>query len=529
MMEYHGVIFTDNAGSTSPDYTKEEGLLPRVERTYFGKAIGAYRLRTEAAYHGYNIRIVDMLYSLSSDEILDILDHLISSKTKFIGFSATFIHMKSDGLIQKIKSKYSSLKLVLGGGMINTKTYYRFNKAFNITPDQFDYVIYGFAEKAFIHLINYLENKTSNLITEQLPQYPNTHFINGKKYGFEIDNLRTVWLPEDSIDEHDYLPIEISRGCIFKCSFCSFELNGKKKFDYFRRIEEIEQEIRYNYENFGVTEYTFLDDTYNDSREKIDLMNEVLSRLDFKITFACYLKPELLVSFPEHKEILIEQGLRSADLGVESFHPEARKAFGKGRNLDAMLDSVEHMWKYSNKKIRNRFFLIVGAPYEPIESCMSTLEYCKNSNWVHNVGFNPLIIMNHDPSEEFNYSLIDQNPSKYGYKVPYMKENGNVNWVNEYTSYEEVVELERKTQPEIDKWRQPAGFKKARLATILGEHKHEYLETQELDVNLYSYAKLYTENRNKIRKQKMLDCIFNDVRTSINIQYNGVQIKQVDV
>ena len=137
--------------------------------------------------------------------------------------------------------------------------------------------------------------------------------------------------------------------------------------------------------------------------------------------------------------------------------------------------------------------------------------------------------MNHDPNEEFNYSLIDQNPAKYGYQVPHMKENGNVNWVNEYTSYEQVVELERRTQPLIDQWRQPAGFKKARLATILGEHKHEYLEMQELDVNLYNYAKLFTANRNKIRKQKMLDSIFNDVRTEIKVEHYGLQTQQIDV
>lgn len=529
MIQYDGIIFTDNAGSTHPEYTKEEGLLPHVQRSYFGKAIGAYRLRTEAACYGYNIRIVDMLYSLSENEIYDIIDHLTSSQTKFVGFSATFLSMTSNELIEKIKSKYPSLKLVLGGGMINTKTYHKFNLNFKVTPEHFDYVVYGFAEKAFIKLLDYLSNKSSDLVTEQILEYPNTYFINGKKYGFEIDNLRTVWLPEDIIDQHDYLPIEISRGCIFKCAFCSFELNGKKKFDYFRRIEEIEQELRYNYENFGVTEYAFLDDTYNDSREKINLMNEVLSRLDFKISFACYLKPELLVSFPEHVDMLVKQGIKSGEFGVESFHPEARKAFGKGKNLDAMLNAIESMWERSGRKLRTRFFLITGGPHEPVESSLSTLEFCKNAEWIHNVSFNPLKIAKHDLNEEYNYSLIDQNPEKYGYTIPKTNSEDALHWTNEHTSYLELMDLQNTMQLEIDKWRRPAGFKMLRLSTILGEHKNEYLEMDALDVDLYRYAKLFTENRNKMRKEKMLDAIFNNVRTPINVEKYGLHARQLDV
>jgi radical SAM superfamily enzyme YgiQ (UPF0313 family) len=37
------------------------------------------------------------------------------------------------------------------------------------------------------------------------------------------------------------LPIEIARGCIFKCKFCSYPLNGKQNLDfrYFSSMELI--------------------------------------------------------------------------------------------------------------------------------------------------------------------------------------------------------------------------------------------------------------------------------------------------
>ena len=529
MIHYDGIIFTDNAGLTDKAYMKDEGHSSGVARTFSGKAVGAYRLRTEAATHGYNVRVVDMLYSLSADEILDIIDHLKSSKTLFIGFSATFLSLDNDEIIHKIKSKFPSLKLILGGGVINTKTYYRYNFEFKISPEEFDFIVYGFAEKAFIKILDYLSGKSSSLATEQLAEYPDTYFVNGKKYGFDIDNLRTVWLPEDAIDKHDFLPIEISRGCIFKCSFCSFELNGKSKFDYFRRVDEIEQEFRHNYEMFGVTEYAFLDDTYNDSREKINLINEVLERLDFDINYCCYIKPELLVSFPEHTQILVDQGLHSADFGVESFHPEARKAYTKGKNLDEMLYSMEKMWYNSGKKIKNRFFIIAGSPHEPIESTLKTVDFARDAEWIHNVGLNPLRIAKYNPAEDFNFSKIDINPGKYGYEVLGDTDDISVNWKNEHTTFDEVKAVVAEKQDEINNWRQPAGFKISRVATIIGENKKEYLENNELDTDLTLLAPLYTENRNKIRKQKMLDSIFNDVRTEIKVEHYGLQTQQIDV
>jgi radical SAM superfamily enzyme YgiQ (UPF0313 family) len=528
MIDYHGIIFTDNAGASDKEYMKEEGLLTGVPRTFSGKAIGAYRLRTEAAMHGYNIRVVDMLYALTDEEVLDIIDHLISPTTKIIGFSATFLLMTNDDLVRKIKERFPSLKMVLGGGVINTKTYFRYNFEFKVSPSEFDYIVYGFAEKAFIKVLDHLY-QSSDLISEKLEEYPNTYFVNGKKYGFDIENLRTVWLPEDAIDQHDFLPIEISRGCIFKCSFCSFELNGKSKFDYFRRVEEIEQEIRYNYETFGVTEYAFLDDTYNDSREKINLINDVLKRLDFSIKFCCYLKPELLVSFPEHIEMLVEQGLHSADFGVESFHPDARKAYNKGRNLDEMLEAIESMWKYSNGKVKNRFFIIAGSPYEPIESTVRTVDFCRDAEWIHNVGLNPLRIAKYDPKEEFNYSKIDINPEQYGYHIMGETDDISMNWKNDHTTFDEVKQVVAQKQVEIDQWRQPAGFKISRVATLFGEHKHEYLESNGSDLDICKNSILYTENRNKIRKQKMLDAIFNNVRTPINIEKHGLLLRSTSV
>ena len=71
--------------------------------------------------------------------------------------------------------------------------------------------------------------------------------------------------------EHDYIlknevPIlEIGRGCIFNCKFCSFALKGKKKLDYIKDQSLLRDELIEHYEKYGMDKYIFVDDTFNDS------------------------------------------------------------------------------------------------------------------------------------------------------------------------------------------------------------------------------------------------------------------------
>ena len=117
------------------------------------------------------------------------------------------------------------------------------------------------------------------------PTKNNQIIIDGKSSHFDITTLNHQWHSKDCILPGETLPIEISRGCIFKCNFCSYPLNGKKKFDYLRDPALIKEELIYNYENFQTTNYFFADDTFNDSTLKLESLHKVITELPFKIKF----------------------------------------------------------------------------------------------------------------------------------------------------------------------------------------------------------------------------------------------------
>ena len=58
------------------------------------------------------------------------------------------------------------------------------------------------------------------------------------------------WNKNDCIQTGETLPLEISRGCIFKCKFCRYPYIGKTKNDFSKSIDNVVEELEYNYNNF---------------------------------------------------------------------------------------------------------------------------------------------------------------------------------------------------------------------------------------------------------------------------------------
>lgn len=422
------------------------------------KSIGAYRVRTICAQEGYDVRVIDYTQEIESvEEILQICEKLISDKTFFISLSKTFITdhdvlLNVETVFSIIKKKYPKIKFLVGGAGDYTPK--------SVMPP-WDFRLVGFSEYSFVDLLSFLSGKSKRL-EHQIVFDGTMNTIYGKQYSrdFNMETLGTVWLPEDDIKSTDSLPIEISRGCIFKCDFCSYELNGKKKFDYFRVKDSLVEEMQYNKEQFGVTNYVFLDDTFNDSRQKLELIDDVLSELDFKITYETFIKPELLQAFPESGEQMVEQGIISCTMGIESLYQETRKSIHKGANYNK-IEKYLHDFKYNshNWNVGFHFTMILGLPHEPVDSMKKSFQYFFDNDMVDDHTWQPLFMTDGRGDDS---SKIEKDHKKYGYKVfedpAVMDEklkgmppklvsmigrcdNPLLYWENEETNFREVVGL----------------------------------------------------------------------------------------
>jgi len=396
--------------------TKDIIILTGISGEQFQRAIGAYRIASHLRSHGYSVQVIDFIDEFSYEELNGVLKQLTGENTLALCISTTFLKSQKDELVSSTYKKLRTLSDTLRSSIENYKENNPRVKILgggaNISwykeDSLFDVLVTGYGELAVLEYVESLKTGTKRI-------YPKIHgkqIINGDTQLLDVATIGHTWDINDCILPKETLPIEISRGCIFNCKFCSYPLNGKKKFDYLRDPELIRQELIRNYELFGTTNYMFSDDTFNDSTYKLELLHEVFTKLPFKIQFVAYLRLDLLYAHPEQITLLKEMGLKSAAFGIESLNPRTAKFIGKGLAKDKIKEFLPKLYfDHWNQEVSVICSLIVGLPYE-------TLEHLEESfDWFMQSGINSIWMPLAITPSNFYLSDIDKNYSKYGYEL----------------------------------------------------------------------------------------------------------------
>lgn len=387
---------------------------------------GPARLATELRDAGFETVSIDIggLKDTHFNLIERIINKFITPSTLWVGISTTFLTdifgvrlpriddiykeliFENDMLliqfIDLCKQKNPNIKFIIGGGFFINLSKYGF------------YHFRGYADYELVEFTKWCKDRSYSPKINRLGRV-----IECNEYSNFV-NSTIKWHKTDIIKPTDTLPIEISRGCIFKCKFCAFPLNGKTKGEWIKNFEILKNEFIYNYEKYGVTRYIFADDTYNDSRDKIlNLYEHVYSKLPFKLDITCYLRLDLMYRFRDTADILSKSGIRSAMFGLETNNNESAKLIGKGLSFDKQIDYLKELKKkeFNNTLVGSGF--IFGLPRDTVES-MNELENFLLSNdnpfddWICKpLGLNPI----KNSAHRKYFSEFDLEHEKYGYQL----------------------------------------------------------------------------------------------------------------
>lgn len=421
-----------------------------TSRKMLYRPIGAYQVAWYLRQHDYNVQVVDFIHRLSDETILSIIDRYVTKETKVLGYGA-MIGMKdseSREFINKIeriliacRKKYPWITIVAGGSASSD-----LNRIFR-NKTLFDYIFFGHAEDTMLALCNHLyrnqpapqfEKLQGNRVIRETFVMPHD-----AKFNIELDNH--MWHERDFIQPNETLPIELGRGCIFKCKFCQYPYIGKNKKDFNRCMELVKDEMLFNYEKWGTTNYYMLDDTFNADEVRIEEFAKMISTLPFKVNYATYLRLDLLAAHPQTEDMLLESGLLGAYFGIESFNQQASTLVGKpwnGKNAKEYLVKLHHdRWK---KQVGFRAGFICGIPPETLNDCKETNKWCKE-NEMPNWYWHPLYI-NRDNYSEF-VSEFDRNADQYGFE--WYVDNGSVLWKTPYCTSRDAVTWKHQLVEEI--------------------------------------------------------------------------------
>ena len=289
--------------------------------------------------------------------------------------------------ISQVRESLPEAKIVIGGPQPTGDPL----EILNYIPA--DYAFRGEAELGFpIFIERMIVNKKNEFPEDALRDIPglirregDLIICNPPKEEEDLDSLgMPAWDlmdPRDFPFQRDYsfsmnypmAPIITSRGCPFKCTFCSA---GTIKFRE-RSVANVMEELRILHDNFGVREFNMAD---NCCGYRVEYMiNFCKALIDSGLNISWNASGGTKVT-SINSEILFwmkKSGCNKIWVGLESGSPGVLKRIKKGITIE----QVEEKIKLANKaKIDINGFFMLGIPGETREDVQRTIDFSKRVN-----------------------------------------------------------------------------------------------------------------------------------------------------
>ena len=424
------------------------------------RPVGIYQLANVLRNNGYTVQVIDSfpwIAHLGMEEVLKIFDKFVDKDTLWIGFGSTWFN-RIDELITRVPGNITAgtsrnfREPLIRNTLLfdNNQIEILKNRVYDKNPNVkfvmggaraflgkggwcaplIDCYIEGYADNTVLEYTKYLEGKNPFLQLRKNPDRSVSITHDHKAASFDYNNFKFTWDDTDLINPGEMLPMEIARGCIFTCAFCSYPLNGRKKMDYLKNPEVLREQFIENYDRFGTTNYFFLDDTFNDSVEKLEILHtEVFKKLPFKIKFGTYMRLDLINAHRETVSMLKDMGIAGAMFGIESLNYEANKSIGKGITIDKVIEIGKILAEEWGDEVFLDSQYILGLPNDGETEIKEWLDIALSEDFpIRTSQIFPLHLSNDSENKNMWTSKFGLNPEKYGYTFP--DKNNPTWWVN---------------------------------------------------------------------------------------------------
>lgn len=180
----------------------------------------------------------------------DIVDKILEEEIDILCISVYVWSIQSTmEIVSKIKEKNPNIIVICGGPECDVYTNFNWMKQYPFV----DYAVYGDGEEAFAGLLDYFYDQTEfdkipNVVSRaQRNNHRIFKFSDYKPYSPYLDLadefLEDYFTLKKSInDKPVYLPYELARGCMYKCSFCDWHGGihhkvNRRNFDYRKEVD----------------------------------------------------------------------------------------------------------------------------------------------------------------------------------------------------------------------------------------------------------------------------------------------------
>jgi len=356
----------------NPAYSDSSRMIKKS--AWIAMPIGLLYLAAILEEHGHYVKIIDMEATrLTNSDIKTIIE---KDNPSFVGITATTpIIKKSLELSRIVKKVNKGIKVLLGGPH---PTYMPIETLDN---DSVDIVVFGEGEITICEVIHALSKDN-----DTLEHVKGVYFKKNGKIVFTgerepIPDLDILPFPAwHLIDINAYrhplscsgrvASVFTSRGCPFRCTFCSRGVFGHRYRK--RSTKNILDEIQILIERYNIEEVHFIDDTLTLNRSHIEeICRGIINRgWDFKWATPNGVNINSL-DF-NLLNLMKEAGCYSLSFGVESGNQETLDRIKKNQSLEEIKEIFNICHKIGLETIA---FIIIGFPNEDRIKIRQTLKF----------------------------------------------------------------------------------------------------------------------------------------------------------
>jgi len=406
----------------TPTWTEDFGIFTKLAKKRNSQpALGTLYLAAVAERRGHVVKVIDA--DVEGYTIDSLAGEIVNCDYDMVGITATSpIFHKAVSLAKMLKSEGYKNHILIGGEHINIFK----GEAFF---DCFDFAFVGESDFSFNEFLGHYESNYKDFHSVKGLIFRKDGHVVINESGSRIDNLDKLEFPAMHLlkrnsyimtfakfSSREYLPIMATRGCPFKCVFCSEPLTNPKV--RFRSPKNIVDEMEKFSKELGITHFFFLDSNITLKRQQIeDVCREILKR-GLKVTWEGWTRANLVDL--NILKLMKQAGMIRISYGIESGDPELLKIIKKEVSHSDMLNAFKMTEEVG---IEVACSLMIGLPGETRASAERTIEFVRN---IPQILYSNLSIANPYPGTEmYQWAL----KGKHGIRL-------HINDYSEYRRYD---------------------------------------------------------------------------------------------
>jgi amino acid adenylation domain-containing protein len=200
------------------------------------------------------------------------------------------------------------------------------------------------------------------------------------------------------------ISLQTTRGCPYECLYCH---KIWSKHHVYRSAENIYEEIQYYYKR-GVTDFAVIDDCFNlnmaNSSRLFGLI--IKNKLNIQLFFPNGLRGDVMT--PDYIDLMVQAGTRGINLSLETASPRLQELLMKRLDLDKFRNAVDYIAN-QHSNVMLELATMHGFPTETEEEAMMTLNFIKDTRWLH---FPYIHILKIFPNTEMEAFALEQGVRK---------------------------------------------------------------------------------------------------------------------